>query len=100
VVFDTVGGEVLARSWAVLKPGGRIVTIASAAEGKASDRAKQAFFIVEPNRKQLIEIGDRIEDGRLHTVVDSVLPLSRAAEFYTGHAKRQGRGKLVVEIAA
>ena len=29
VVFDTVGGETLQRSWGVLKPGGRMITIAA-----------------------------------------------------------------------
>ncbi len=31
VVFDTVGGETLERSWSVLKPGGRMVTVAAVA---------------------------------------------------------------------
>jgi len=53
VVLDTVGGETLQRSWSVLAPGGRIITVAASSEAPADDRAKQAFFIVEPNRKQL-----------------------------------------------
>jgi NADPH:quinone reductase-like Zn-dependent oxidoreductase len=32
VVFDTVGGDTLDRSWSVLKPGGRLVTVVSTAE--------------------------------------------------------------------
>jgi NADPH:quinone reductase-like Zn-dependent oxidoreductase len=47
VVFDGVGGETLDRSWDLLKPGGRMVTIASI-EDTAEQRGKDAFFIVEP----------------------------------------------------
>jgi NADPH:quinone reductase-like Zn-dependent oxidoreductase len=57
VVFDTVGGETLQRSWGVLKPGGRMITIAADSEATTDDRVKQAFFIVEPNREQLSRIG-------------------------------------------
>src|SRR5499426_1408474 len=38
VVFDTVGGETLQRSWDVLKPGGRMITIAAENEATADDR--------------------------------------------------------------
>ena len=100
VVFDTVGGETLQRSWGVLKPGGRMITIAADAETTTDDRVKQAFFIVEPNHEQLARIGDLLEAGDLHPVVDAVLPLSQASAAFTGEVRqRQGRGKLVVAVA-
>jgi len=101
VVFDTVGGETLERSWSVLKRGGRMITIAADSEATADDRVKQAFFIVEPNREQLIRVGDLLDAGRLRTAVDAVLPLREAAAAYTGTVKeRRGRGKLVVAVAS
>src|SRR5262245_20932750 len=101
VVFDTVGGETLQRSWGVLKPGGRMITIAAENEATADERVKQAFFIVEPNHEQLTRIGKLLETGRLQTVVDGVLPLAQASAAYTGEVKeRRGRGKLVVAVAA
>lgn len=101
VVFDTVGGETLERSWTVLKPNGRMVTIAADAEGNTDDRVKQAFFIVEPNRNQLLEIGKLLDAGRLQTVVDAVVPFSQAPAALTGAVQgRLGRGKLVVKLAA
>jgi NADPH:quinone reductase-like Zn-dependent oxidoreductase len=100
VVFDTVGGETLQRSWSVLKPGGRMITIAADSETTTDNRVKQAFFIVEPNHEQLIRIGDLLESGDLHPVVDSVLPLTQASAGYTGEIReRRGRGKLVVTVA-
>ncbi len=99
VVFDTVGGETLARSWSVLKPGGRMVTIASGAETTTDERVKQAFFIVEPNAKELIEIAALLDSGKIRAVVNAVVPLSRAPDAYAGKIEGQGRGKLVVDIA-
>lgn len=99
VVFDTVGGETLERSWGVLKPNGRMVTVAAGAENASEERVKNAFFIVEPNRNQLSEIGDQLEAGRLKTVVDAVFPLAQASDVFTERVVRRGRGKLVVEVA-
>ncbi len=99
VVFDAVGGETLERSWGVLKPGGRLVTIAAANETSSEERIKQAFFIVEPNRQQLIEIARLLDSGELRAIVDTQVPFSRAAEAYAGTTGRRGRGKLVVLVA-
>jgi NADPH:quinone reductase-like Zn-dependent oxidoreductase len=101
VIFDTVGGETLQRSWSVLKSGGRMITIATDSETITDDRVKQAFFIVEPNHEQLTRIGDLLEAGDLHPVVDAVLPLTHASAAYTGEVRqKRGRGKLVVAVAA
>ena len=101
VVFDTVGRETLQRSWGVLKPEGRMITIAADSEYTTDARVKQAFFIVEPNREQLTQIGSLLEAGDLQPVVDAVLPLTRASEAYTGEVRqRRGCGKLVVAVAA
>jgi NADPH:quinone reductase-like Zn-dependent oxidoreductase len=100
VVFDTVGGDTLQRSWGVLKPGGRMITIAANSEATTDNRVKQAFFIVEPNHEHLVRIGDLLESGALHPVVDAVLPLTQASAAYTGEVReRRGRGKLVVTVA-
>jgi NADPH:quinone reductase-like Zn-dependent oxidoreductase len=98
VVFDTVGGDTLDRSWSVLKPGGRLVTIVSTAENSTDGRVKKAFFIVEPNQEQLTEVARRIAQGQLRTVVDAVIPLSEAPLAYRGELERQGRGKIVVAL--
>lgn len=97
VVFDGVGGETLERSWKALSARGRLVTIAASEEGSGDTRAKQAFFIVEPNRNQLMEIAALLDRGQLVTVVDAQTPLSRADEAYAGTLEgRLGRGKRVV----
>jgi NADPH:quinone reductase-like Zn-dependent oxidoreductase len=99
VVFDTVGGDTLRRSWSVLRTGGRLVTIAAEGEATRDERTKAAFFIVEPKREQLVEIGKLLDAGDLRAIVDTVVPFSGASDAFQGTAKRQGRGKLVVAVA-
>lgn len=98
VVFDTVGGETLQRSWSVLRASGRMVTIVSTEADSSDPKVRQAFFIVEPDQKQLAEVGRLLDDGQLHCVVDEVIPLSEAPEAYAGKVSRRGQGKLVVAI--
>jgi NADPH:quinone reductase-like Zn-dependent oxidoreductase len=100
VVFDAVGGETLQRSWRVLKENGRMVTIAADSESTQDERTKRAFFIVEPSRQQLVQVGELLDSGDLRTIVDTVLPLSQSSDAYTGKAGRKRRGKLVVAVAA
>jgi NADPH:quinone reductase-like Zn-dependent oxidoreductase len=101
VVFDTVGGETLRRSWGVLKSDGRMVTIAADIEDSKDEREKKAFFIMEPHAEQLRKITDLLEEKRLRTVVDTVLPFNAASTAYAGRVpQRQGRGKMVVTVRA
>ncbi|MGA7916368.1 MAG: NADP-dependent oxidoreductase [Candidatus Acidiferrales bacterium] len=101
VVFDAVGGDTLARSWQVLKPGGRLVTIAADGEGTAYQRVKNAFFIVEPNQQQLLEVAKLIDAGTLKAFVSAVVPLEDAAMAYSGALRDNlGHGKVVVAVSA
>jgi NADPH:quinone reductase-like Zn-dependent oxidoreductase len=95
VVFDTVGGDTLARSWRILRPGGRVVTIAADAEHTSEQRVKDAFFIVEPNREQLSRIARMIDAGKLRPVVGGKFPLAEARRAY---AYKPVRGKVVLVV--
>jgi NADPH:quinone reductase-like Zn-dependent oxidoreductase len=99
VVFDTVGGETLQRSWDLLKPDGRMLTIAADSEGTRNERIEKAFFIVEPNQKQLTEIARLLDAGELRCFVDAVVPFAEASDAYCGTVKaRRGRGKIVLSL--
>jgi NADPH:quinone reductase-like Zn-dependent oxidoreductase len=99
VVFDAVGGETLRRSWALLAPGGRMVTIASASEGGQDERTKAAFFIVEARQSQLSEIAGLLDAGELRVVVDGIVPFADASAAYLSRIKRDtGRGKVVIRV--
>jgi NADPH:quinone reductase-like Zn-dependent oxidoreductase len=97
VVFDTVGGTIGERSWTVLKPGGRMISIVS--DSGADPRAKDAFFIVEPNHFQLAEVAKMLDAGSLRTFVNAAVPLNDAATAYAGKVQqKRGYGKVVVVI--
>lgn len=98
-VFDAVGGETLRRSWDVLGPGGRLVTIAADSEGARDERTKQAFFIVEPKEGQLAEIAHLLDASELRTFVAAEVPLADASAAYTGAVSRpHGYGKAVLAL--
>ncbi len=100
VVFDTVGGATLERSWDVIGTGGRLVTIAAAGEFANDPRTKQAFFIVESNREQLAEIAGLLESGQLRPVVAAALPFDQTAAVFAGPSPpNHSCGRTVVTIA-
>jgi NADPH:quinone reductase-like Zn-dependent oxidoreductase len=96
-VFDTVGGETLARSWDVLKPGGKLVTIAASGEVAPDERTKQAFFIVEANRSQLVEVARLVDSGALRPDVDGAFPLAEARAAYE-YKPRHGKAVLRIVL--
>jgi NADPH:quinone reductase-like Zn-dependent oxidoreductase len=95
VVFDTVGGETLQRSWGVLKPGGRLVTVAASGEQTTDERVRAVYFIVEPSRTQLAEIARLIDGGALRPVVGAVFPLAEARHAYQ---HKPDHGKVVLRV--
>jgi NADPH:quinone reductase-like Zn-dependent oxidoreductase len=94
-VFDTVGGDTLRRSWGVLKPGGRLVTIAASEEGSQDERTRSAFFIVEPRRAELEEVARLIDGGEVRPVVGAEFPLADALLAYR---HKPARGKVVLRV--
>ena len=101
LVFDTVGGETWERSWDVLRPGGRLVSIAvpRPPEREADDGRRAIWFVVEPDREQLREIGRLIDAGQVRPIVSAVLPLERGLEAYGPGRRRGGPGKVVLLVA-
>ena len=101
IVFDAVGGETLDRSWNVLKPGGRMVTIAADSEGTQDQRVKDAFFIVEPNQRQLLDLAKLLDAGTLKAFVSAVVPLEEASVAYSrGVRDKHSYGKVVIAVSA
>jgi NADPH:quinone reductase-like Zn-dependent oxidoreductase len=101
VVFDTVGGDTLQRSWQVVKPAGVLVSVVSprpSADVEKGHEARFAWFVVEPNRQQLIQLGTLIDAGHLRPIIDTVLPLSQARQAYAQGAKGHTRGKIVLRV--
>ena len=101
LVVDTVGGETWERSWQVLIPGGRLVSIAvpRPPERESRDGRRAIWFVVEPNRAQLIDIGGLIDGGCLRPIVSDVLPLAEGCAAYGAGHNGRGPGKAVLLVA-
>ena len=94
VVFDTVGGERLRRFRAVLRTGGRLVSVAEEPpEGGV-------YFIVEPNRDQLDSLARLVDGGDLRPPPVEVFPLTSAREAFARSLQPGRRGKVVLAVAA
>src|SRR5262245_5009228 len=99
LVFDTVGGDTLARSWQVVKPGGALVSVVSPLSGQpVREDIRYIYFIVEPSGAQLREIGALIDAGELRPVVEQVFPLAQARQAYEAAASGHPRGKIVITV--
>jgi len=83
LVFDTRGGE--------LPAGERVVTIVEEVPGAT-------YFVVEPNREQLLELSALVDAGQLRPEVDSVFPLTEARAAFERVAAPGKRGKVVLEV--
>lgn len=101
VVVDTVGGETLDRSFGVLRPGGRLITLsAPPPEGRADEYGVTAtFFIVRPDRHQLAELAARVDQGRLRVEIARTFPLDQGREaFESGRQPGRRPGKTVIVV--
>src|SRR5439155_5518204 len=80
VVLDTVGGDTQARSWAVLKKGGILVSIVGQPSRQLANEhdARAAGILVKPDAQELEQIGKLIESGTVKPVVTQVFPLADA----------------------
>jgi NADPH:quinone reductase-like Zn-dependent oxidoreductase len=94
LVFDTAGGELLRRSRAVLRPGGRIVTVAeSPPEG-----IDATYFVVEPDRDLLLGISRLVDRDELRPTIDRVYELGDAQAAFERSMEAGKRGKVVLRV--
>jgi NADPH:quinone reductase-like Zn-dependent oxidoreductase len=99
-VFDTVGGDVTARSFAVLRAGGQLASIAGGAQAPASPRADVTSLRpkVGRDRQHLERITTLLNDGVFRIPEISEFKLSEAAAAHRVSEARHLRGKLVLRV--
>ncbi|MDH4561180.1 zinc-binding dehydrogenase [Pseudomonas sp. BN411] len=103
VAIDNLGGDVLARTIAAVRPMGIIVAMGFMAGSEVTFDIRNFFFTQKQLRGTLVgDIEDfaawldPIKEGKVKPVIDSVLPLSRAAEAHERIAGNQARGSIVL----
>lgn len=98
LVFDTVGGEVLARSGDVVRPGGAVVSVAEEPPADIGDDLAASYFVVEPNHEQLAELAGLVDDGALVLAIDAVYPLTAARAAFDRVQAPGKHGKVVLSV--
>ena len=99
-VFDTVGGDVAMRSFAVLRPGGRAAFIASGNTAPVAPRGDVASLRpkVGRDRAHLERITALVAGGAVRPPEIALYPLAQAAAAHSVSEGRHLRGKLVFKV--
>ncbi|MEZ2444661.1 NADP-dependent oxidoreductase [Chitinophaga sp. RCC_12] len=95
LVFDIFGGDIANQSASLIRSGGRLVTIAGPtgarpANGLAID------FVVEAIPNQLIEIIQRLREGRLQTNIGNTSTLNDAVAAF--NSNNRVNGKTIIRV--
>jgi len=96
LVLDAMAGETQKRSWKTLKPGGILVSILGLEDPPAG--ARHAHVFVQPNAAQLAEIARLVDAGKVHPIVETVLPLVEARRAQEINEGGHTRGKIVLRV--
>jgi NADPH:quinone reductase-like Zn-dependent oxidoreductase len=99
-VFDTVGGDVAQKSFAVLRPGGRAAFIASGAQAPKPERGDVTSLrpAVGRARAPLERVAELVAAGTVRRPEVKLFRLSQAAEAHRVSEGRHFRGKLVLQV--
>ncbi|MFF1877147.1 NADP-dependent oxidoreductase [Leifsonia sp. NPDC058230] len=90
LVLDVIGGDIYARSLALVRPGGRIVTIAAPPPAQP-ENGEALFFVVEPDRVILAELVKRVSAGDLVPIVGAVRPLEEVVSAFAPAMRVHGK---------
>jgi NADPH:quinone reductase-like Zn-dependent oxidoreductase len=99
-VFETVGGDVAQKSFAVLKAGGRAAFIGSGPQAPASPRSDLTSLRpqVRRSRRHLERIAELVQAGIIRPPEVRLYRLPEAADALRLSESRHFRGKLVIQV--
>jgi NADPH:quinone reductase-like Zn-dependent oxidoreductase len=104
VVLDTVGGDTLQRSPAVLREGGTLLTIVGMPPAQACSERKlrcptPSTATREQPGEELTKLGQLFDSGALKMHVEAVFPLEQAINALELSETGRARGKIIVRVA-
>jgi NADPH:quinone reductase-like Zn-dependent oxidoreductase len=95
LVYDAIGGEVLARSPAIVKSGGALVSVMAPPQTDRDD-IRVVHFVRDPSGAQLRDITRLVDQGKLRPQVGAVYPLADAREAFMAKSTQHIPGKVVL----
>ena len=100
LVFDTVGAEAQARSWKVIRKGGRLITIAAPPDmdAAAAHGATASFDRLDLNGARLGEIAGLVSAGKVKLLVEREFPLDQARAAQELSETGRTRGKIILTV--
>ncbi|CAM4490667.1 NADP-dependent oxidoreductase [Paenibacillus endophyticus] len=100
LVVDSVGGDTEERSWPVIKQGGKLVALTQAPSAQQAEQygIKAMFNTKFPTTEDLQTIAQFLADGMITAQIDSIYPLSEAAQAHEKSESRHGRGRIVLKV--
>ena len=96
LVYDIIGGDVLARSPAIVKPGGAIVSVMAPPPETDRSDIRMVAFVRDANGAQLREIARLVDEGTLRPDVGAVYPLTDARKAFMAKSTEHIPGKVVL----
>ena len=108
-VFDTVGGQTLARTWKTVKEDGVVVTVGDPPPPWAFGRGEPeelkeypgvrwVYFILSPSSEALATVAALIDDGAVRPIPVKVFEAARGVEAWEYAAQRGREGKAVIRF--
>ncbi|MEK8213440.1 zinc-binding dehydrogenase [Paenibacillus sp. FSL L8-0463] len=73
LVLDTMGGDIQRKSFEILKPGGRLVSLVEKPDKQLQEKYQVTGvqFMMEPSGSQLEKLAELADLGKLRAVIDS-----------------------------
>lgn len=99
LVLDILGGDIRARSWQVLNPGGILVSTVPPPP-QAPEGLRGELLMMQARGDQLVKITKLLETGTLKTAVERVFPLSETVQALELNKTGHTHGKIVVQVVA
>jgi NADPH:quinone reductase-like Zn-dependent oxidoreductase len=96
LVFDTIGGDVLERSPAIVRPGGALISVVVPPQTDRTD-IRALSFIREGSGAQLREIADLVDAGTIRPQVGAVYPLADGKEAFAAKSTPGIPGRVILQ---